>query len=46
MFPGLLAAHRWLAALHTQPGGDVEKAVRHRSIYLQMRRQRQMKSEV
>jgi tetratricopeptide (TPR) repeat protein len=43
MFPGLLAAHRWLAALYTQPGGDVEKAVRHRSIYLQMRRQGQMK---
>jgi predicted AlkP superfamily phosphohydrolase/phosphomutase/tetratricopeptide (TPR) repeat protein len=41
MLPGLVAAHRWLAALYTQPGGDVEKAVRHRSIYLQMRRQRQ-----
>jgi tetratricopeptide (TPR) repeat protein len=41
MLPGLLAAHRWLAALYTQPGGDVEKAVRHRSIYLQMRHQRQ-----
>jgi hypothetical protein len=27
--------------LYTQPGGDVEKAVRHRSIYLQMRHQRQ-----
>lgn len=41
MLPGLLAAHRWLAALYTQPGGDVEKAVRHRGIYLQMRHQRQ-----
>jgi predicted AlkP superfamily phosphohydrolase/phosphomutase/Flp pilus assembly protein TadD len=41
MLPGLLAAHRWLAALYTHPGGDVEKAVRHRSIYLQMRHQRQ-----
>jgi predicted AlkP superfamily phosphohydrolase/phosphomutase/tetratricopeptide (TPR) repeat protein len=41
MLPGLLAAHRWLAALYTQPGGDVEKAVRHRSIYLQLRHQRQ-----
>jgi tetratricopeptide (TPR) repeat protein len=41
MLPGLVAAHRWLAALYTQPGGDLEKAVRHRSIYLQMRRQRQ-----
>jgi len=44
MLPGLLAAHRWLAALHTQPGGDVEKAVRHRSIYLQMRHQRQARN--
>jgi predicted AlkP superfamily phosphohydrolase/phosphomutase/tetratricopeptide (TPR) repeat protein len=42
MLPGLMAAHRWLAALYTQPGGgDPEKAARHRSIYLQMRRQRQ-----
>jgi predicted AlkP superfamily phosphohydrolase/phosphomutase/predicted Zn-dependent protease len=44
MLPGLLAAHRWLAALYTQPGGDLEKAVRHRSIYLQLRRQRQAKA--
>jgi len=41
MLPGLLAAHRWLAALYTQPGGDPEKAARHRSIFLQLRRQRQ-----
>jgi predicted AlkP superfamily phosphohydrolase/phosphomutase/tetratricopeptide (TPR) repeat protein len=41
MLPGLVAAHRWLAALYMQPGGDVEKAVKHRSIYLQMRWQRQ-----
>jgi predicted AlkP superfamily phosphohydrolase/phosphomutase/tetratricopeptide (TPR) repeat protein len=41
MLPGLLAAHRWLAALYTQPGGDLEKAMRHRSMYLQMRHQRQ-----
>jgi tetratricopeptide (TPR) repeat protein len=41
MLPGLLAAHRWLAALYTQPGGDLEKAVRHREIFLRMRRQRQ-----
>ena len=37
MLPGLLAAHRWLAALYTYPGGDPEKAARHRSIYLQLR---------
>jgi len=41
MVPGLIPAHRWLAALYTQPGGDLEKAVRHRSIYLQLRKQRQ-----
>jgi predicted AlkP superfamily phosphohydrolase/phosphomutase/tetratricopeptide (TPR) repeat protein len=44
MLPGLLAAHRWLAALYTQPGGDLEKAVRHREIFLRMRRQRQTKA--
>jgi predicted AlkP superfamily phosphohydrolase/phosphomutase len=38
MLPGLMAAHRWLATLHQQAGGDPEKAARHRSIYLQMRR--------
>jgi predicted AlkP superfamily phosphohydrolase/phosphomutase/predicted Zn-dependent protease len=41
MLPGLMAAHRWLAALHTQSGGDLEKATRHREIFLRMRRQRQ-----
>jgi predicted AlkP superfamily phosphohydrolase/phosphomutase/tetratricopeptide (TPR) repeat protein len=46
MLPGLLAAHRWLAALCTQPGGDPEKAARHRGIYLQLRRRRQQKLQV
>jgi predicted AlkP superfamily phosphohydrolase/phosphomutase/tetratricopeptide (TPR) repeat protein len=41
MLPGLLAAHRWLAAICTQPGGDPEKAARHRGIYLQLQRRRQ-----
>ena len=41
MLPGLLAAHRWLAALYTYPGGNPEKAARHRSIYLQLRRRRE-----
>ena len=41
MLPGLLAAHRWLAALYQKAGGDPEKAARHRSVYLQMRRQRE-----
>jgi len=40
MLPGLLAAHRWLAALYTYPGGNPEKAARHRGIYLQLRRRR------
>ncbi|MGA3347585.1 MAG: alkaline phosphatase family protein [Candidatus Sulfotelmatobacter sp.] len=41
MLPGLIAAHRWLAALYTHPGGDLEKATRHREIFLRMRKQRQ-----
>jgi predicted AlkP superfamily phosphohydrolase/phosphomutase/tetratricopeptide (TPR) repeat protein len=44
MLPGLIAAHRWLAALYTHPGGDLEKATRHREIFLRMRRQRQTKA--
>jgi predicted AlkP superfamily phosphohydrolase/phosphomutase/tetratricopeptide (TPR) repeat protein len=43
MLPGLAAAHRWLAALYTGPSGDVEKAVRHREIFLRMRHQRRKK---
>ena len=43
MLPGLIAAHRWLAALYQQAGGDPEKAARHREIYLQMRRRRETK---
>jgi tetratricopeptide (TPR) repeat protein len=42
MLPGLMAAHRWLAALYTHPNGDLEKATRHREIFLRMRRQRQV----
>ena len=45
MLPGLLAAHRWLAALYTHPSGDLEKAVRHREIFLRMRRQRQTRAQ-
>lgn len=40
MVPGLLAAHRWLAALYARPGGDPEKSVRHREIFLQLRQRR------
>ena len=45
MLPGLVAAHRWLAALHSQPGGDLDKAVRHRSLYAQLMHQRNTRAE-
>jgi tetratricopeptide (TPR) repeat protein len=45
MHPGLIAAHRWLVALNTRPGGDLGKAVRHREILLRIRRQRQLQVE-
>jgi predicted AlkP superfamily phosphohydrolase/phosphomutase/tetratricopeptide (TPR) repeat protein len=32
MLPGLVNGHRWLAALHSRPGGDREKAATHRQI--------------
>lgn len=40
MLPGLLAAHRWLSALYARTGGDPEKSVRHREIFLQLRQRR------
>jgi predicted AlkP superfamily phosphohydrolase/phosphomutase len=40
MLPGLLAAHRWLALLYMQPGGDEEMAVRHRERFLKLRQER------
>jgi len=46
MLPGLMAAHRWLATLYRQPGGDPEKAALHNSTYLQMRRRRETKAQV
>jgi predicted AlkP superfamily phosphohydrolase/phosphomutase/tetratricopeptide (TPR) repeat protein len=46
MLPGLVAAHRWLAALHSQPGGDLDKAVRHRSLYAQLMQQRRTRVQV
>ena len=45
MLPGLVAAHRYLATLCTQPGGDPEKAARHRGIYLQLKRRREQRSQ-
>jgi tetratricopeptide (TPR) repeat protein len=44
MLPGLVAAHRWLAALHSQPGGELDKAIRHRSLYAQLMQQRKTKA--
>jgi tetratricopeptide (TPR) repeat protein len=44
MLPGLVAAHRWLAALHSQPGGDLDKAIRHRSLYAQLLQQRKTRA--
>ena len=41
MLPGLAPARRWLAALYGQAGGDPERAALHRSIYKQMRNERQ-----
>ncbi len=44
MLPGLVASHRWLAALHSQPGGDLDKAIRHRSLYAQLVQQRRTRA--
>jgi predicted AlkP superfamily phosphohydrolase/phosphomutase/tetratricopeptide (TPR) repeat protein len=41
MSPGLLPAHRWLAALYRRADGDPEKAALHRSMYREMRRKRE-----
>ena len=32
MLPGLVNGHRWLAALQSRPGGDLEKAAAHRKL--------------
>ncbi len=45
MLPGLIAAHRWLATLYQQADGDPEKSALHREVYLQMRRQRESKTQ-
>jgi tetratricopeptide (TPR) repeat protein len=45
MLPGLVAAHRWLGALHSQPGGDLDKAIRHRSLYAQLMQQRKTRAQ-
>ena len=45
ILPGLVAAHRWLATLYRQPGGDPEKAARHNMIYLQMSHRQETKAQ-
>jgi tetratricopeptide (TPR) repeat protein len=45
MAPGLIAAHRWLAALYNHPEGSMERATRHRYVYAQLRRQREIAVE-
>jgi len=45
MLPGLIPAHRWLSALQMQPGGDLERAARHREIFLELRRRREIKMQ-
>ena len=40
MVPGLLPAHRWLAALYGRPGGDLSKAAEHRRLLAELRQKR------
>ncbi len=42
MTPGLLAAHRWLAALYNHPEGSREKAAGHRFLFAQLKKQREV----
>jgi predicted AlkP superfamily phosphohydrolase/phosphomutase/tetratricopeptide (TPR) repeat protein len=42
MSPGLIAAHRWLAALYSHPEGSAERAARHRYVFAQLKRQREI----
>ncbi len=48
MLPGLVNAHRWLAALESRPGGDLEKAASHRKLAADLlkRRREQMSAAV
>jgi tetratricopeptide (TPR) repeat protein len=42
MVPGMLNAHRWLAALHGSLGGDFVKQQQHRSAAIELGRQRRL----
>jgi predicted AlkP superfamily phosphohydrolase/phosphomutase/tetratricopeptide (TPR) repeat protein len=44
MLPGLIAAHRWLAAVYSQPGGDLAKAAEHRKFFAELRRAREARA--
>jgi tetratricopeptide (TPR) repeat protein len=46
MAPGLLAAHRWLAALYNHPDGSREKAAGHRFLFAQLKKQREVGARV
>jgi tetratricopeptide (TPR) repeat protein len=41
MAPGMVNTHRWLAALHSRPGGDFSKAAEHRRLAAELRQKRQ-----
>ncbi len=41
ILPGLAQAHRWLAVLYSQPGGDLAKAAQHKKLFDELRRQRE-----
>jgi predicted AlkP superfamily phosphohydrolase/phosphomutase/tetratricopeptide (TPR) repeat protein len=40
MAPGLVPAHRWLAALYGRPGGDLPRAAQHRRLLTELRQKR------
>jgi len=44
MLPGLVPAHRWLAAVYGQPGGDPAKAAQHRRLFAELRRKRELRT--
>ena len=45
MLPGFILAHRWLAAVYSQPGGDLAKAIQHRKLFAELRRQRDARAD-
>jgi len=45
MLPGLVPAHRWLAAVYGQPGGNPAKAAQHRRLFAELRRKRELRTQ-